>query len=261
MISLLEYLPVPTMSRDVKSLPPSTRFVSCISRPPINFTARLAARRRSPRTPTDHFTARRAARRRSPRTAAHRPDDFHLVTGAQHRRPVLLPGCDVAIDGDRRVLALDPELREEAVDAESVGDVHVLAVHHDPHKRQAAAPVLGAAADSSPHRVPFAGIIRIRFEGSRAAPGSQESSPQGGLWEYPPCGATPRVWCASRGSAARIAGTRASWWSVPCSSNILSAVSRRPRASSIAPEAPRSTARATSAIDDARGLLETALKM
>src|SRR3989441_3388683 len=35
MISLLEYLPVPTMSRDVKSLPPSTRFVSCISRPPI----------------------------------------------------------------------------------------------------------------------------------------------------------------------------------------------------------------------------------
>src|SRR5262245_66297076 len=36
------------------------------------------------------------------------------------------------------------------------------------------------------HRVPFAGITQIRFEGSRAAPGSQESSPHGERPEYTP---------------------------------------------------------------------------
>jgi hypothetical protein len=51
------------------------------------------------------------------------------------------------------------------------------------HKDERPLPIEGAAADSA-RRVPFARITGIRFEGSRAAPGSQESSPHGDDSEY-----------------------------------------------------------------------------
>src|SRR5215813_9382463 len=45
--------------------------------------------------------------------------------------------------------------------------------------------------DRRRHRVPFAGITQSRFEGSRAAPGSQESSPHGNRAEVYPAQAAP----------------------------------------------------------------------
>src|SRR5207245_3141339 len=85
MISLLEYLPVPTMSRDVKSLPPSTRFVSCIS------------------------------------TTSHGPNDFHAVTVAQRHRGVRRLRRDLAVHRDRVGLALGREGVGEALEAGRFG--------------------------------------------------------------------------------------------------------------------------------------------
>src|SRR5213593_286959 len=84
MISLLEYLPVPTISRDVKSLPPSTRFVSCIT-----FSSRSSHRsaRREARL-TSHlpnFQARLGARRASPRTC--QISRLGSARGAPHLAP------------------------------------------------------------------------------------------------------------------------------------------------------------------------------
>ena len=53
-----------------------------------------------------------------------------------------------------------------------------------PPRNKTAATLRGCGRVSNPRRVPFAGIIQIRFEGSRAAPGSQESSPHDGQPKY-----------------------------------------------------------------------------
>src|SRR5256712_12311155 len=157
MISLLEYLPVPTMSRDVKSLPPSTRFVSCIS------------------------------------TTSHGPNDFHAVTVAQRHRGVRRLRRDLAVHRDRGVLALDREVCEEALEAEPVGDLHLAPVDGDLHRDEnGRSPCRGCGRVCS-RRVPFAGITRSRFEGSRAAPGSQESSPHDARAEYTSAGSPPQV--------------------------------------------------------------------
>src|SRR5262245_47031575 len=79
MTSMEEYFPVPTIRRDVNSLPPRTRFVSYMS---------LAS--------------------------PHRTDDLHLVAFGQRDRGVGALGRDVAVDGDRRVLTLDAKQREQA---------------------------------------------------------------------------------------------------------------------------------------------------
>src|SRR3989440_3106386 len=111
MISFVEYLPVPTMSRDVKSLPPRTRFVSCIS------------------------------------TASHGSNDFHAVTVAQRHRGVRRPRRDLAVHRHRGELALDREVREEGLDAEPVGDLHLAPVDRDLHRDEnGRSPVEGAAA-------------------------------------------------------------------------------------------------------------------
>src|SRR4029450_3311873 len=80
MTSMEEYFPVPTISRDVNSLPPRTRLVSYMTL-----------------------------------SSPHRTDDLHLVAFGQCDRRVGALGRDVAVDGDRRVLALDVQEREQAV--------------------------------------------------------------------------------------------------------------------------------------------------
>src|SRR3990172_2797356 len=108
MISIVAYLPVPTISRDENSLPPRTRFVSLM----------LAA--------------------------PHRSYDFHPVALAQGGRRVRALRRHLAVHGHRRVLARDAEVREQALHAEPVGDLQLLAVHREPHKRNGRA-LSGAA--------------------------------------------------------------------------------------------------------------------
>src|SRR5262245_56395233 len=66
MTSLVEYLPVPTMSRELKSFPPSTRLVSYISLP-----------------------------------STHRSHDLDLVSVAELQRRVLALRCDLAVHRHR----------------------------------------------------------------------------------------------------------------------------------------------------------------
>src|SRR5437762_2949805 len=113
MISLLPYLPVPTMSRDVKSLPPSTRFVSCISTPPAHVAARLAAR-----------------------PATHGSDDLNAVALAQRHRRVRGLRRDLAVHRHRGVVALDREVAEQRLDAEPIGHLHLAPVHGDLHRNE-----------------------------------------------------------------------------------------------------------------------------
>src|SRR6267142_3954622 len=101
MTSIEEYLPVPTISRDENSLPPRTRFVSYI------------------RLPSPH--------------GAHNLD---LVAFRQRHRRVRRLGRDLAVDGDRRVLALDVEQGEQALDGEPGLDIHRLAVDVDLHRHK-----------------------------------------------------------------------------------------------------------------------------
>src|SRR5215475_9435639 len=110
MTSIEEYLPVPTISRDVNSLPPRTRFVSYMPLP-----------------------------------STHRPNDLHLVAlRARHRR-VRRFRRDLAVDGDGRVLALDVQQGEQALDGEPGLDVHRLAVDVDLHRHKRPLPSEGAA--------------------------------------------------------------------------------------------------------------------
>src|SRR5687768_9451897 len=99
MISLDAYLPVPTMSRDVYSLPPRTRVVSVIML-----------------------------------SAPHRSDDLDLVALTQRHRRILRFRCDLAVDSDGGELPAHVEMREQRVDAEGVRDFHRRTVHHDRHK-------------------------------------------------------------------------------------------------------------------------------
>src|SRR2546428_13666719 len=140
--SMDEYFPVPTMSREENSLPPRTRFVSFMLPP------------------------------------AHRSHDFHFVSCADARRRVGALGRHLAVPGDRRVLALHAQLYQQRLHAGALRDLVRLAVHRDLHRKQNGRDPHRVRPRSSPtRRVPFAGIIQSRFEGSRAAPGSQESSP------------------------------------------------------------------------------------
>src|SRR5439155_19109114 len=77
------------------------------------------------------------------------------------------------------VLPSHVQTRQEPVDGEPLGQLHRFAVDHDVHGKNKTAPrrVRWKTACLA-RRVPFAGIIQIRFEGSRAAPGSQETSPR-----------------------------------------------------------------------------------
>src|SRR5687768_10649726 len=72
MTSLDEYFPVPTMRREVYSLPPRTRVVSVIML-----------------------------------SAPHRPDDLDLVAVPQRHRRVFRFGCDLTVHRHRCELAAD----------------------------------------------------------------------------------------------------------------------------------------------------------
>src|SRR5205809_4191776 len=142
--SMDAYFPVPTMSREENSLPPRTRFVSFM-----------------------------------PLAPAHRSYDFHLVTRVEARRRVGALGRDLAVHRHGRVLALDAQVRQQRLHAGALGDLVLFAVHRDPYKQNGRNPRRVRPRSSLARRVPFAGITQSRFEGSRAAPGSQESSPHG----------------------------------------------------------------------------------
>src|SRR6185436_3197139 len=101
MTSREEYFPVPTISRDVNSLPPRTRLVSYMT---------LAS--------------------------PHRTDDLDLVAFGQRDRRVGTLGRDVAVDGDGRVLALDVKESEQAVHRGPGRDLHRLAVDADRHRHE-----------------------------------------------------------------------------------------------------------------------------
>src|SRR5215831_2061070 len=108
--------------------------------------------------------------------APHGSHDLDLVAALEARLGVLRLGRDLTVDGHRCVLALDLEVVEEPVDAEPVGELDLVAVDADDHKKTAPRRVRWLDTRVS-RRVPFAGITQCRFEGSRAAPGSQETSP------------------------------------------------------------------------------------
>src|SRR4030095_10787853 len=108
MTSIEAYLPVPTIRRDVNSLPPRTRLVSYMVQPPL-----LTG------SPPD-------GGRRSARTATQRPTDLDLVTlGQRHHAVVGLAG-DFTVDRDGRVLALDVEQGEQAVHGDHMFPTHAL---------------------------------------------------------------------------------------------------------------------------------------
>ena len=68
-------------------------------------------------------------------------------------------------------------LNERARVACEIGLMHGLAVHQHTHKKPH---LVGCGRETGlrpVRRFPFAGITQCRFEGSRAAPGSQETSP------------------------------------------------------------------------------------
>src|SRR5258705_11681651 len=111
MTSMEEYFPVPTISRDVNSLPPRTRLVSYMT---------LAS--------------------------PHRTDDLHLVAFGQRDRRVSALGRDVAVDGNRGVLALDAEQSEQAVHCGPGRDLHRLAVDADRDRHERPRPFLPGAA-------------------------------------------------------------------------------------------------------------------
>src|SRR5213078_1802938 len=98
MISIDEYLPVPTIRREENSLPPRTRFVSFMALPPT-----------------------------------HRSHDFHLVARVEPRRRVGALGRDLAVHRDGRVLARDAQVRQQRLHADALRDLALFAVHRDLH--------------------------------------------------------------------------------------------------------------------------------
>src|SRR4026209_1497626 len=114
MTSIDAYFPVPTMSRDENSLPPITRFVSLMARPPLS--------------------------------AAHRSDDLDPVAVVQHGRLVRALRGDLTVHCDGGVLALDVEMHEQPFHVQAVGDFQVLSVDADLHKQNGRVPLTGAAA-------------------------------------------------------------------------------------------------------------------
>src|SRR5262245_18523333 len=96
------YLPVPTMRRDLNSLPPSHSDVSYM------VTSSCSS-------PVCSATT-------------HRTDDLDLVAVLQDRVGVVGFRSDLAVHGHRGVLAAHAELGEESVDGEALGQLHRLAV-------------------------------------------------------------------------------------------------------------------------------------
>src|SRR5262245_50256004 len=159
MMSSDPYFPVPTIRRDENSLPPITRDVSM---------AILLL----------------------PCSAAHRPNHLDAVAVLEPDGLELMAARDLAVHGDRGELALHAKGGEQVLDAEAVRHLHHLAVDRDLH-RPSGGPKNKTTAPTKRvrpcrRRVPFAGITQIRFEGSRAAPGSQESSPHDDERSIPP---------------------------------------------------------------------------
>src|ERR671919_1694018 len=143
MTSIEEYLPVPTIRRDVNSLPPRTRLVSYMP---------LTSPFRSARTAT-FAGSPHGGSRRSARTATHRANDLDLVAvGEGHRIVVGLAG-DFPVDGDRRVLALDVEQGEQTFHGEAGLDLHRLAVDADLHRHERPLPLQGYGRGLPRHRV------------------------------------------------------------------------------------------------------------
>src|SRR4030095_2762954 len=146
MTSIDEYLPVPTMRRDENSLPPMTRFVSFMALasvpypPPIGLTI-------STRSPSRSTVASYALFGVTSRFTA---------TAVYWR---LTPSCV------RRPSTLSPSVTSRSLPLTTI------------FISKTAAPLHGCGRWFSVRRVPFAGITQGRFEGSRAAPGSQDSSP------------------------------------------------------------------------------------
>src|SRR5436309_10551684 len=155
MTSIDAYLPVPTIRRDENSLPPMTRFVSLMALSPT-----------------------------------HRSDDLDFVPFPELHRRILAFGRHLAVDRDGREPAVDTEDVEETIHRDSRLHHHRITVDHDLHKQNGRAPSRVRPLDSR-RRVPFAGITQCRFEGSRTAPGSQESSPHDAKAEYTTAPAGP----------------------------------------------------------------------
>src|SRR5213593_1532356 len=159
MISSDPYFPVPTIRRDENSLPPITSEVSM---------ALLLL----------------------PCSATHRPNHLNAVPILEPDGLELVAARDLTVDGDGGELALHAEGGEEALDAEAVRHLHHLAVDRDLHRPSGGPKTKRPRPQSGCgrvwRRVPFAGITQIRFEGSRAAPGSQESSPHDDERSIPP---------------------------------------------------------------------------
>src|SRR4029453_8975959 len=111
-------------------------------------------------------------------SATHGVDDLDLVAVLDPGVGVLRPLGDLAVQGHRGELAADLEMSEGPVDRDAGGQFHRLAVHGDRHEKNRTPFEKGCGpVPMPPRRVPFAGITQCRFEGSRAAPGSQETSP------------------------------------------------------------------------------------
>src|SRR4030095_11767826 len=92
------YFPVPTMRRDLNSLPPSHSDVSYMSAP------------------------------------SHGTDDLHAVALREHGVGVARLEADLPVEGHRGVLAADLELAEQTLDGEPFGQLHRLPVHSDGHR-------------------------------------------------------------------------------------------------------------------------------
>src|SRR5262245_61489271 len=104
MFSNDEYLPVPTMRRDLNSLPPSQSDVSYMA-PSL--------------------------------ASAHRADDLDLVAVAQNGLRVGRLGGHLAVYRHRGELTLDAEVGEKPVDGDPIRQLHRLAVDDDGHEKTA----------------------------------------------------------------------------------------------------------------------------
>src|SRR6266436_1736224 len=157
MISVDEYLPVPTMSRDENSLPPITRLVSYICGSSFS-------------------------------TAAHRADYLDTIAFSELHGRVFALGRDLAIDCHREVLPRHAEEGEQPLDRRPGLQIHRLSVHRHCHEQKRPLPREGAAdvpptcslrwdypdqVRGVPGRTRFSGILPPRrtsevYSGSRA---------------------------------------------------------------------------------------------
>src|SRR5690349_21564994 len=112
-------------------------------------------------------------------------NDLDLVAVVEDGLGVVRPQGNLAIEGHRGELATHLQVREQAVDREARRELHRFAVDGDRHEKTARLSEKGVRSSDASRRIPFAGITQCRFEGSRAAPGSQETSPSDAIGLYP----------------------------------------------------------------------------